>query len=254
MTVVTWNANSIRARLERFLRWIREHQPDVVALQELKAQDTDFPWQNLADLGYAAAVFGQKTYNGVAIVARSPITGPLRGIPDGIADADARWISGTTNGVRVISAYFPNGQETKSDKYAYKLTWIRRLRDWLCADGLREPTVLCGDFNIVSDALDAAHPDQWEGSVLFNNEVCGLFRELLDAGLVDVFRQKHPEGRLYSWWDYRALSFPKNDGLRLDYILATPDLAARCEDAWVDRDQRKGEKPSDHAPVWANFR
>lgn len=253
MTVVTWNVNSIRARLDRFVPWLAEHRPDVVALQELKAQDKDFPMEPIEALGYRAALYGQKTYNGVAILARQPITEVVRGIPDDVPDSEARFVAGVVAGVRVISAYFPNGQVPTSDKYAYKLAWVRRLHQWLCRDGLKQPTVLCGDFNMVSDALDAASPDRWEGTVLFNDTIRDWFAKLLSAGLVDLFRARHPEGRIYSWWDYRLLSFPKNDGLRLDYLLATPDLAAQCRDAWVDRDQRKGDKPSDHAPVWVEF-
>lgn len=254
MKIATWNVNSVRARQERVLTWLELAQPDIVCLQELKAVAADFPTAEVEVLGYHSAVHGQPTYNGVAILARSAITGVARGFDDGVDDPQARLIAATVGGIRVLSAYIPNGAEVGSEKYSYKLAWLDRLASYLerhvRPDG---PTVLCGDFNIARDERDANEPDKWRGSVLLNEELSARLAQLLDWGFVDTVRQHHPDGGVYSWWDYRRLGFPRNDGLRLDHILATMPLAASCTAAYVDRDQRKGPKPSDHAPVIAVF-
>lgn len=251
MTIVTWNVNSVRAREARLLAWLAARQPDVVCLQELKGTEANFPFQAVADLGYHAVVHGQPTYNGVAILSRTPPANVVRGMDDGVEDPQARLIAADVGDVRVVCVYVPNGAEPDSDKYAYKLEWLRRLRAWLARDAHPDrPVVVCGDFNIVPLDADAHDADAWRGTVLLNDAVRGRLADLLDWGLVDVFARLHPEGRLYSWWDYRNLAFPTNAGLRIDLLLATRPVADRCVEAWVDRDQRKGEKPSDHAPVW----
>lgn len=254
MKVATWNVNSIRARQERLLKWLAKQQPDVVCLQELKVVQEAFPFEALRQAGYHAAVYGQKTYNGVAILSRIEPVNVERGLGDGVDDPQARFIAATVAGIRIISAYVPNGGEVGTDKYAYKLQWLRRLRTYLqdrCR--LSDPVALCGDFNIAPEERDVANPELWEGSVLFNPEMRHQFRELLSLGFVDVLRLHHAEAGLYSWWDYQQLAFPRNDGLRIDHILVTPALADCCTEAWIDREERKGPKPSDHAPVIAVF-
>ena len=254
MKVTTWNVNSIRSRLERLLRWLEKTRPDVVCLQELKATDEAFPYEVIQEAGYQAVVLGQKTYNGVAILARDEPTDVERGLGDDEEDSQARLVAADVAGVRIISAYVPNGQTVGSEKYAYKLAWMGRLRRYL-EDRHRptEPMVLCGDFNVALDDLDVANPEKWAGSVLCHPASRDAFEQVRQWGLTDVFRQHHPEGGIYSWWDYRMLAFPKNDGLRIDHILATQPLAKRCTGAEIDRDERKGQKPSDHAPVIAIF-
>jgi len=251
MTIVTWNVNSVRAREARLLAWLAERQPDVVCLQELKGVEEAFPFAAVEALGYHAAVLGQRTYNGVAILSRVPATDVSRGLDDGVDDPQARLVAATVDGVRVVSVYVPNGAEVGTDKYAYKLEWLRRLRAWLDREARPGmPLVVCGDFNIVPTDADAHDADAWRGTVLLNDEVRARLADLLDWGLVDTFGRLHPEGRLFSWWDYRNLGFPMNKGLRIDLLLATRPVAERCVEAWVERDQRKGDKPSDHAPVW----
>ena len=254
MKIATWNVNSIRSRLERLLRWLEKARPDVVCLQELKAADEVFPREAIREAGYHAAVFGQKTYNGVAILSRSELEDVQRGMGDDADDPQARLIAARIDGIQVIGAYVPNGQSVGSEKYAYKLDWMRRLRAYL--DRRFEPSVpliLCGDFNVAPDDRDVANPEKWGGSVLCHQRARDALENVRRWGLADVFRQFHPEGGIYSWWDYRMLAFPKNDGLRLDHVFATESLARRCTGAEIDRDERKGQKPSDHAPVIAMF-
>jgi len=252
MKLVSWNVNSIRARLDRLVAWLEKARPDVVCLQELKTPDEAFPREPLASLGYDAAVFGQKTYNGVAILSRTKIKHAARGLGDD--DPAARFLAATVGKSHVLCAYVPNGQEVGSEKWDYKLRWMMRLRAYLDEHySAEDRLVLCGDFNVARDDLDVARPDDWAGSVLCHEEGRRRFEAILDWGLVDVFRERHPEGHVYSWWDYRMLAFPKNLGLRLDYVLATKPLAEKCVAAEIDRGERKGEKPSDHAPVVVEF-
>jgi len=254
MKIATWNVNSVRARLERLLAWLAKVQPDIVCLQELKAREEVFPHEAIREAGYHAAVYGQRTFNGVAILSRVEPHDVRRGMDDGVDDPQARFLGAEVGQIRVVSAYVPNGQVVGSEPYAYKLEWLRRLRAYLARHFTPDaPLVLCGDFNVARDDRDVADPAAWEDSVLCHPSSRAALAELLDWGLADVFRQRHAEGRLYSWWDYRMLACPKNDGLRLDYVLATAPLAARCIEAEIDRQERKGEKPSDHAPVIAVF-
>ncbi len=254
MKLASWNVNSIRARQERLLRWLERAKPDVVCLQELKAPDAEFPAEALRAAGWYAAVHGQRTYNGVAILARAPLEGVEVGLGDGVDDPQARFVAADVSGIRVASVYVPNGAEVGSEKWAYKLEWLGRLRAWLerTADP-RRPLALCGDWNVAPDDLDVAHPDAWRESVLFHAEARAALARVMEWGLVDSFRRRHPDLRAYSWWDYRQLAFPKNEGLRIDHVLVTEPLAARLVDAGIDRDERKGKQPSDHAPVWVDL-
>ncbi len=253
MLVATWNINSIRAREERLLDWLQRRQPDVVCLQELKCTEEQFPRGSLEEAGYHSAVYGQKTYNGVAILARTPVDDIVAGFDDGDDESEARLISGTVHGVRIVSAYVVNGKRIDSDKYAHKLAWLDRFERFVARQDLSAPLAICGDYNIAPDERDVEKKESWAGGVLYNEDLSARFGRLLELGLVDTFRRHHDEGGLYSWWDYRMLGFPKNNGLRIDHILATPALAETSKEAWIDRDERKGNKPSDHAPVFAEF-
>jgi exodeoxyribonuclease-3 len=250
MLIATWNLNSIRARLERLRRWITAHRPDVLCLQELKVQDANFPHEAIENLGYRAAVHGQKTYNGVAILARADLKILGRGLDDGDADPQARLIAAQVAGLDVLSAYVPNGAEVGTDKYAYKLRWMERLRNYLDKKYRPDSSLLvCGDFNVAPEDQDVAEPEQWKDTVLCHEQARSGLANLCDFGLIDLFRLHVATGGHYSWWDYRMLAFPKNHGLRIDLILATAPIASRCKTAWIDRDERKGKQPSDHAPV-----
>jgi exodeoxyribonuclease-3 len=254
MKLATWNVNSIRSRLERLIAWLAKQQPDVLCLQELKGTDDAFPYEAVQEAGYAATVHGQKTYNGVAILSRSEPTVTVVGMDDGVDDPQARLIAAEIDGVWFASAYVPNGSEVGSDKYAYKLDWLARLRAHLERHWTPEaPLALCGDFNVAIDNLDIARPDEWENTVLTADGVRDALAHVRDWGFVDVFRNHNPKGGVYSWWDYRQLAFPKGNGLRIDHIYTTAPLAERSVSASIDRDERKGSKPSDHAPVLAEF-
>ena len=254
MKLVTWNVNSIRARQERLIGFLAREQPDVVCLQELKVSDDAFPRLELEALGWHCAVQGQKTYNGVAILSRAPLADVKMGLDDGDPDQQARLVAATTGGVRVLSAYMPNGRSVGSESWEYKLMWMRRLISHLeRVYRPSDPLVIAGDFNIAPEDRDAARPDEWRASVLCHEEGRALAREMLAWGLVDTIRLHHAGEGPYSWWDYRMLCFPKGNGLRIDHIFATKPLADRCTAAWVARDERKGKLPSDHAPVVAVF-
>jgi len=250
MWIATWNVNSIRARRERFLSWLERRAPDVVLLQELKCQLSDLDAFDLASLGYHVAANTQKTYNGVAILSKTPLEDIVVGLQDDVEDPQARLVAATTQGIRFLSAYFPNGGELGSEKYAYKLQWMERMRLYLERNCDPEmPLILGGDFNVAPDERDVHDPDAWVDTVLFHPEVREAYRRILDWGLEDTFRIHNQEPGTYSWWDYRMLGFPKNRGLRIDLILATRPLRDRVAESFVDREERKGKQPSDHAPV-----
>jgi exodeoxyribonuclease-3 len=254
MKIATWNLNSVRAREARLLAWLAANQPDVLCLQELKAADEDFPRAAVEALGYQAVVYGQRTYNGVAILSRGPLVEVEKGFRDGDDDAQARLISARAGEIRVVCAYFPNGAQVGSEKFAYKLRWMERMHHHLQRSLKRDDSaVLCGDFNVAPEDRDVARPEEWKESVLCHPEARAALARIAGLGLVDTFRRHHSEGGYYSWWDYRMLGFPKNNGLRIDHILATEPLAARCSAAEIDRNERKGKQPSDHAPVVAAF-
>jgi exodeoxyribonuclease-3 len=250
MKLATWNVNSIRARQERVLDWLKANQPDVLCMQETKVEDGAFPVEELRAAGYEVALSGQRTYNGVAIAAKRPIGEVARGLDDGVDDPQARLIAGTVDGVRVICAYAPNGQEVGSEKYGYKLAWLGRLRKYLDARfDAGKPLLLVGDFNVAPEPIDVHDPAVWDGKILFSIPERRALEQVRAFGLVDVYRARHPEPGRFTWWDYRQLSFLKNLGLRIDHVFATPGVAERCTSAEIDREARKGKQPSDHAPV-----
>jgi exodeoxyribonuclease-3 len=252
MKLASWNINSIRARLDRLVPWVEGNLPDVLCLQETKVDDASFPSDVFSSLGYQAVLYGQRTYNGVALLSRLPVTDVVRGFGD--QDPEARFIAGTIAGIQIASVYVPNGRAVGSDKFLYKLNWLARLRRWL--QNHRSPTAplaLCGDYNVAPEERDVHDPHQWKDQVLFHPEERAAVARLKEWGLTDVFRLHHDAGGLFSWWDYRKLSFPKNRGLRIDYMLCTSPLAQACSTIKMDREARKGKLPSDHAPVVAEF-
>ncbi len=253
MRIATWNVNSVRARKERLLAFLARHRPDVVCLQELKTEEEGFPFEELRAAGWHAAVLGQKTYNGVAVLSREEPVDVATGFGDGGDESQARLVAATVGGLRVASAYVPNGKEVGSEKWPYKLEWLDRLAAWTLRQADGPPLVLCGDFNVAPEERDVASPAAWADSVLCHPDVRARWASLLSAGLVDSFRLHHEEGGLFSWWDYRMLAFPKNDGLRIDHVLIAQALVPRCTGAHIDRDERKGKLPSDHAPVFAEL-
>ncbi len=250
MRITTWNVNSVRARLPRLGPWLAEKQPDVVCLQELKCTDDDFPRADVEALGYRAEVFGQKTYNGVAILARSPITDVVRWRPKDATEGESRVISAVVGGMRIASVYVVNGQEVGSAKYAYKLEWLDHLRSWLAATHVRdEPVVIGGDFNITFDDRDVYDPAAWREQILCSTPEREALRALIELGLVDVFRRFHDDGGHYTWWDFRTRGFQRGQGLRIDHFLVNAKAAERARAIEIDLIARGGEKPSDHAPL-----
>ena len=249
----TWNVNSLRVRLPHLEQWLSTSPVNVLGLQETKIVDADFPATELERLGLAGGWHGQRTYNGVALVAREPVLDIVRGIP-GYDDEQARVIAGTVRGVRIVDVYVPNGQAVGSDKYAYKLAWLERLRAYLAAELLRHPLLaVVGDYNIAPTDADVHDPKAWDGQVLVSAPERSALGTLLQLGLVDVFRRFEQAAGNYSWWDYRAGALRRNAGLRIDLILASSALAERCTGCWIDAEPRRWERPSDHAPVVATF-
>lgn len=251
MKIATWNVNSLNVRLPHLLDWLGREKPDVVGLQEIKCEDVKFPQAVLHEAGYEAIFAGQKTYNGVAILSRQSITDVQRGIP-GYADPQQRVIAATINGVRIINAYFPNGQAPGSEKFAYKLDWLQHLTALLKHE-LRSFPQLCliGDYNIAPTDADA-HPD-WKEAIHVSPPERAAFAALEALGLSDVFRKFEQPEKSFSWWDYRMNAFRRNFGLRIDHILASAALADRCTACVIDKSTRALERPSDHAPVIATF-
>ncbi len=253
MRVATWNVNSLKVRLPHLLDWLAAERPDAVCLQETKLEDSRFPVEEIAAAGYQVAYCGQKTYNGVALLAREPITDVVCGNPR-FPDEQKRLISGSLAGLRVVCAYVPNGQAVDSDKYRYKLAWLAALADWLEEELKTHPQlVLAGDFNIAPADRDVHDPAAWAGQILCSDAERAAYRRLLDLGLSDSFRLFDQPEKTYSWWDYRMLGFQKNLGLRIDHVLLSPPLVARCTAAAIDRAPRKRERPSDHAPAYADL-
>jgi exodeoxyribonuclease-3 len=250
--IATWNINSVRARLDRLLGYLRGSAPDVLCLQETKCTDEQFPLLELEGLGYRATLFGQKSYNGVALLSREPPTEVARNLGDG--DEQARVLAGTVGGIRIVGLYAPNGQALDSPAYEYKLEWYARLTRWL-TPWRAGPLLVCGDFNVAPTGLDTWDPRLWEGQTLCSPRERAALQALQAAhGLQDLLRLQHPgEAGLFTWWDYRAGAFRKNQGLRIDHVLVDPGLAARCQAITVARQAREGQLPSDHAPVEAVF-
>ena len=250
MKISAWNVNSLKVRLPQLLDWLASRQPDLVCLQETKLEDANFPRREIEAAGYAVAFSGQKTYNGVALLARRAIDDVVLDNPH-FPDPQKRLIAATVAGMRIVCAYVPNGQAIDSDKYEYKLSWLAALEKWLAGEIAAHPRlVLAGDFNIAPEDRDVHDPKAWAGQILCSEPEREAFRRLLALGLHDSFRLFEQPERSFSWWDYRMLGFQKNLGLRIDHILLSTPLAERCSAAAIDRDMRKRERPSDHAPVW----
>jgi exodeoxyribonuclease III len=253
MKIATWNVNSLKVRLPHVLDWLAATQADVLCLQETKQEDKAFPYAELAAAGYQAAHNGQKTYNGVAILARGTLEDIRFDIPD-FADEQKRVVAATIDGVRIVCAYMPNGQEVGSDKYAYKLRWLAALAGHLRGELQRFPQLaLLGDYNIAPDDRDVHDPAAWKDQILCSEPERAAFRQFVELGLADSFRLFEQPPKLYSWWDYRQMGFRLNRGLRIDHILLSPPLAAACSACVIDKAPRKLERPSDHAPVMATL-
>jgi exodeoxyribonuclease-3 len=249
MKLATWNVNSLTVRLPQVLDWLSANPIDVLALQELKLTDDKFPHEAFSQAGYHAQCFGQKTYNGVALLTRTPATEVVKNIP-GFSDDMARVISASVDGIRVIGAYFPNGQEPGSDKFDYKMSWLKGLRDWVRAELAAHPRlVLMGDYNITFDDADVWDPVGLKDSIHCTEEERYHLRALIALGLHDAYRLFEQPAKSYSWWDYRNAAFRRNQGLRIDHILVSHALKDQVKSCTIDKAPRKNERPSDHAPV-----
>jgi exodeoxyribonuclease-3 len=253
MKLATWNVNSLKVRLPQVLDWAGRHRPDVLCLQETKLEDANFPSREIAEAGYQVLCSGQKTYNGVAILSLAAGAECAIGIAD-YEDVQKRVIAASVEGVRVVCAYVPNGESVESDKYQYKLKWLRAFRSWLEVQLARYPRLaVLGDFNVAPEPRDVYDAKAWEGQVLFSEPERSAFARLLDLGLRDAFRLFAQAERSYTWWDYRLNAFRRNMGLRIDHILLSEELAKVCAACVVDLEPRKNERPSDHAPVIAEL-
>lgn len=242
-------------RLARLQHWLERRRPDVVCLQETKVVDEEFPADPLRALGYHCSFRGEKSYNGVAILTLAPPADIETRLPDDGPEAPCRFLACTIGGVRIIDLYAPNGSEVGSDKYAFKLDWYKRLRRYLDEHANPQERVLvCGDFNVAPEDRDVWDPEQWRGQILCSDPERAAFRELLAWGLTDALRMLRPEAGIYTWWDYRGGAFHRGWGLRIDHILVSAPLAQQCSLVEIDREERKGEKPSDHAPLVATLR
>jgi exodeoxyribonuclease III len=251
--LATWNVNSLRVRLTHVLDWLNTHQPDALALQEIKLEDKDFPLDAFTTIGYNAVFIGQKTYNGVAIISKLPLSDIQTDLPD-YTDPQRRILATTINHIRLINLYIPNGSTVDSDKYLYKLEWLENVTAYLKQQLAHyEKVVVVGDFNIAPEDRDVHDPAAWEGQVLVSEPERQVLRDWETLGFKDMFRLFEQEPESFSWWDYRAAAFRRNRGLRIDHIWASPALAALCHTCAIDKSPRKLERPSDHVPVWAEF-
>lgn len=255
MRIATWNVNSIKAHLNQVTEWLKAEEPDVVCLQEIKCEDHAFPSTHFEELGYASAVHGQKTYNGVALLSRLPMEDIEKGLPGDDADEQSRFIAATVIegdfAVRVCGLYLPNGNPTPGPKYDYKLGWMQRLRAYAAEQLLKEELlVFAGDYNILPAAVDARHPQNWVTDALFLPQSREAFESLKHLGLTESFRALHPlASGDYSFWDYQAGAWPKNNGIRIDHLLLSPQAADRLSASRIHKSVRGHEKPSDHVPV-----
>ncbi len=255
MKIATWNVNSISARFERFSEWIAETSPDVVLLQEIKCVAEKFPQEAIEDMGYNVLVHGQKTYNGVAILSKFPLEDPIYNLP-GDPDPQSRYLEAFTKDLRVVSLYVPNGEAPGTEKYTYKMQFFDRLRDHVKKLMMHpEKLVIGGDYNVAPTDADVYSPETWHEKILVSTPERNHFHSLLGAGLVDAVRQLHPEESArnedwYTWWDYRQGAFHRNWGLRIDHLLLSPQASQVLESVGIDRNYRKGLKPSDHVPLW----
>lgn len=258
MRIATWNVNSVKVRIEPLVRWLKEREPDIVCLQETKCVDEAFPREPIEDLGYNIASHGQKTYNGVALLSKLPLEEVTRGLPGDSDDDQSRYVEAvvSANGraLRVASIYLPNGNPAPGEKYDYKLVWMARLaahaRERLA---LEEPLVLGGDYNVIPAPADVHDPELWKGDALFLPDTRARFRALCHLGLTDAVRASSDEPGLYTFWDHQRNAFAKNNGIRIDHLLLSPQAADRLTAAGIDRAMRGGEKPSDHVPVWVEL-
>ena len=249
MKLATWNVNSLAVRLPQVLEWLRLHQPDALCLQETKLTDDKFPHAEVTAAGYRSEWFGQRTYNGVALLTRTAVTDVVKNIP-GLDDPQARVIAATLQGVRLICAYMPNGQAPDSDKFVYKMRWLDVLRAWVAKEAETHPKLaLLGDYNIAPEDRDVYDPVAWAGQILCTPQERAHFRGLIELGLHDAFRLFEQPPKSWSWWDYRNLAFRRNQGLRIDHILVTEALRPSVTSCTIDKLPRKNERPSDHAPV-----
>ena len=258
MRIATWNVNSIRQRLDAMQAWLKERQPDIVCLQEIKCVDEAFPREMFEGLGYNVAVHGQKTFNGVALLSKLPFDEVAPGLDGGDGDVQARFlealVSTKTGVLRVVSLYLPNGNPPDTDKYAYKLKWMDRLIAFSHKRlKLEEPMVLAGDYNVIPTAADARNPAAWTGDALFLPQTREKFRALVNLGLTDAIRAGSDAADLYTFWDYQAGAWAKDNGIRIDHMLMSPQAADKLIDAGIDRHLRSWDKPSDHVPVWVDL-
>jgi exodeoxyribonuclease-3 len=249
----TWNVNSLRVRLSQVVDWLNYYQPDVLALQETKISDSEFPASVFTDMGYHVLFSGQRTYNGVALITRVKAVDSVLDLP-GLEDHQRRVLAATINNVRVVNLYIPNGESLSSDKFLYKLKWLEHLQIFLKQEQLKYPQiVILGDFNIAPSEIDVHNPKRWEGHVLFSEQERAAFQSILGLGFVDCFRALSPNEIDFSWWDYRLNAYKRNWGLRIDHIIANAKFAAQCHSCYIDKAPRESERPSDHAPVTAVF-
>lgn len=258
MKVTTWNINGVKARLESALAYLKQEQPDVICLQEIKSVTEGFPSEAFEELGYHCAVHGQKGFNGVAILSKLPLEEAKTGLPGNDADDQSRFIEAVISVpsgiVKVASIYAPNGNPIGTEKFLYKLGWLQRLREHfktLLAEEV--PFVMAGDYNIIPEPMDAKRPAAWTGDALFQPETRAAYRTMLNDGLTDAIRLCHPEPGVYTFWDYQAGAFQKDDGIRIDHLLLSPQASDRLVSAGVDRFTRAWEKPSDHVPAWVEL-
>ena len=255
MIVATWNVNSITVRLPHILEWVKTHRPNVVCLQETKAIDLKFPHQAFADIGYQCEFFGQPTYSGVAIISDQSIINVRKGFIDDDDSHQKRLIEAEIDSVKIINVYIPNGSEVGSEKYEYKLQWLKKLKQHILENhDMEKKVLLCGDFNIATDDIDCYNADEVRGTIMVSDVERALLAEIKMLGFVDIFRVHNQESGQFSWWDYRQAAFRRNLGFRIDHIWTSPSLAEICTKVWIDKDPRKLERPSDHTPVVAEFK
>ena len=254
MKIATWNINGVKARLDNLLQWLKDSQPDIACLQEIKSVDDQFPRLEIEAMGYNVQTHGQKGFNGVAILSKRPFDEVNIGLPGDESDEQARFIEGvfSTNrgALRVASLYLPNGNPIDTDKFSYKLKWMERLQNWTMARlALEEPLVLAGDYNVIPEPADARHPENWVNDALFRMESRRAFRELLALGMTDAVRAVTDAADVYSFWDYQAGAWQKNNGIRIDHLLLSPEAASLLASSRIEKHVRAWEKPSDHVPV-----
>ncbi len=257
MRIATFNINGVKARIETVLGWLEREAPDVAVLQEIKSVDEAFPRAPFEDLGYNLETHGQKGFNGVAILSKYPLEDVVRGLPGDEGDEQARWIEATVVGkraLRVCCLYLPNGNPAPGPKYDYKLAWMERLRQRAAALIADEaPALMLGDYNVIPQAEDAARPEAWVTDALYRPETRAAFRRILHLGFTEAFRARRQGGGHYSFWDYQAGAWDRNDGIRIDHALLTPQAADLMTECWIETDMRGREKPSDHVPVWVDL-